>query len=108
MTAHEAQLVRGARIFRLRCSLCHTLTQEGAHKTGPNLFGLIGRETGAAVGYDYSVANKTRGIVWNEARLDKYLLHPRGYIPGTKMVFQGVKNAQQRADLIQYLKETIS
>jgi cytochrome c len=77
-------------------------------RAGPNLFGLIGRETGTAVGYDYSVANKTRGIVWNEARLDKYLLHPRGYIPGTKMVFQGVRNAQQRADLIQYLKETTS
>eukprot|EP00038_Savillea_parva_P013666 m.211994 g.211994 ORF g.211994 m.211994 type:complete len:105 (+) comp25842_c0_seq1:155-469(+) len=76
--------------------------------SGPNLHGLIGRETGSAPGYDYSEANKNRRIVWNEKRLDTYLAHPRAYIPGTKMVFQGVKNAQQRQDLIAFLKEETS
>mmetsp|Transcript_32861 Transcript_32861/g.86035 ORF Transcript_32861/g.86035 Transcript_32861/m.86035 type:complete len:107 (+) Transcript_32861:291-611(+) len=102
--AGAEQLARGARIFRMRCSQCHTLAKGEGHKTGPNLHGLLGRETGAAEGYNYSEANRSRGIVWNEEELDKYLLHPRGYIPGTKMVFQGVKDSQKRADLIAYLK----
>lgn len=77
----------------------------GGHKQGPNLGGLFGRNTGSAEGYSYSKANKDKNIVWKEDTLYEYLLNPKKYIPGTKMVFAGLKKEQDRADLIAYLKE---
>ena len=72
---------------------------------GPNLGGLFGRQSGKAEGYSYSVANQTSGITWSETTLYDYLLNPKKYIPGTKMVFAGMKKPNERADLIAYLKE---
>lgn len=72
---------------------------------GPNLGGLFGRSTGSAEGYSYSKANKEKAITWNETTLYEYLLNPKKYIPGTKMVFAGLKKPEDRADLIAYLKE---
>lgn len=70
---------------------------------GPNLGGLFGRSTGSAEGYSYSKANKEKAITWNETTLYEYLLNPKKYIPGTKMVFAGLKKPEDRADLIAYL-----
>ncbi len=67
--------------------------------------GLFGRKTGQAEGFSYSKANKDKGITWDEDTLFEYLLAPKKYIPGTKMVFAGLKKEQDRADLIAYLKE---
>lgn len=77
----------------------------GAHKQGPNLGGLFGRTSGTAAGYDYSAANKNRAVTWGEETLYEYLLNPKKYIPGTKMVFAGLKKPEERADLIAYLKQ---
>lgn len=68
--------------------------------------GLFGRQTGQAEGYSYSKANKDKGIVWNEDTLYEYLLNPKKYIPGTKMVFAGLKKEQDRADIIAFLKQS--
>ncbi|XP_022855744.1 cytochrome c-like [Olea europaea var. sylvestris] len=72
---------------------------------GPNLSGLFGRQSGTTPGYSYSAANKNMAVTWGENTLYDYLLNPKKYIPGTKMVFPGLKKPQERADLIAYLKE---
>jgi cytochrome c len=94
---------RGARDFR-SCLACHSVTL-GEHSTGPSLANLWSRKAGTAEGFaDYSQALKGANVVWNESNLDKWLSDPRRFIPGTSMSFRGIKDAQERADVIAYLK----
>lgn len=96
---------RGQRVFNQQCRACHTLEKDGASTAGPNLHGVFGRKAGTGGGYDSSDAMKKSGIVWDEATLVEYNRDPKGKVPGTKMLFNGVKNAGQLADLVAYLKE---
>lgn len=92
----------GKRVFN-SCRACHSLTA-GQNKVGPSLAGVVGREAGAVEGYAYSQAVKEAKITWNQENLDKYLENPRGFLPGTKMVFVGVKKPEDRRNLIAYLQ----
>jgi cytochrome c len=94
----------GDRLFRNTCGICHTL-QPGQNRLGPSLAGIIGRKAGSVTGFDYSEANKNSNVVWDEVQLDQYLSNPKQFMPGTKMIYPGMKDAEQRKALIAYLRD---
>ena len=96
---------RGALLFGGRCTVCHTITPDGRNKAGPSLYGLFGRKAGTAPGYKYSEGLRESDVVWNEATVDALFDQgPDIFTPGSKMPLQRMPNAQDRADLIDYLK----
>jgi cytochrome c len=95
---------KGANVFHI-CMACHAIGPGAANKVGPELNGLDGRKAGTASNYNYSDANKNSGITWDEATFKDYIKDPRAKIPGTKMIFPGVKNENQVNDLWAYLKQ---
>jgi cytochrome c len=104
-SAQSGDAAKGQRVFNQQCRACHTLEKDGAQTAGPNLHGVFGRKAGMAAGYEFSDAMKKSGIVWDEATMADYNRDPKAKVPGTKMVFNGVKNAGQLADLMAYLKQ---
>ncbi len=107
-TAGSAQVgdaAKGERVFALQCKACHTLERGGSSVTGPNLYGLMARKSGTAPGYGFSEAMRRFAIEWNDQTLANYLRDPKNDMPGTKMVFAGIKRPDQLADVVAYLKE---
>jgi cytochrome c len=99
MTADAAA---GEKVFAL-CRSCHVL-EEGVNRVGPSLYKVVGRKSGSVAGFAYSDANKSSGVTWTTDVLFKYLADPKGFMPGTKMAFPGIKDAQDRANLVAYLE----
>ncbi|KAA5804134.1 cytochrome c family protein [Alkalicaulis satelles] len=93
----------GRRVF-VQCQTCHVM-DEGVNRTGPSLYGIFGRTAGTVEGFRYSAANRDSGVVWDAEVMFEYLENPRRFMPGTNMVFPGIRNEQQRADLIAWMKE---
>lgn len=87
------------------CQACHTFDEGGAARVGPNLWGIVGRQIAHAEGYAYSDALKAKsGETWTLEALDQFLLNPRGFAPGTKMAYGGMKRDEQRLELLAYLR----
>jgi cytochrome c len=95
----------GEQVFRRLCSPCHDIGPEAKVKLGPPLNGIDGRKAGTFEGFNYSEANKSSGIVWNDQAFDKYIRAPMQEMPGTRMAFVGIKNEKDIGDLWAYLKQ---
>lgn len=95
---------KGAAVFNV-CLACHTIGPGAQNKIGPELNGLDDRKAGTVPSFDYSDANKDSGIIWNEATFEEYIKNPQAKIPGTKMIFPGIKNEQQVKDLWAYVSQ---
>ncbi len=93
----------GRTIFNRQCAVCHS-NQAGQNKVGPSLFGVFGRKSGEAPGFNYSPAMREANRTWDAQALDAYLTDPRGNLPGARMIFAGLRDPKQRADVIAYLQ----
>jgi cytochrome c len=104
--AQDGNVEDGAEVFK-KCRACHDIGPDAKNKVGPLLTGIVGRPAGKVEGFNYSTANKEaggKGLVWTEAVLFNYLESPLSFMPGTKMAFAGLKDPQDRKDVIAYLK----
>lgn len=106
-SAQQGNAEAGADVFK-KCRACHDVGPAAKNKVGPLLNGIIGRKAGTIDGFAYSEANKkagASGLVWTEEVMLKYLENPLSFMPGTKMAFAGLKDAEDRKDVIAYLKQ---
>ncbi|HEX2135680.1 MAG TPA: cytochrome c family protein [Microvirga sp.] len=103
-TARAQDAAAGERVFG-QCRACHQVGENAKNAVGPVLNGLFGRKAGTVEGYNYSPANKNSGLTWDEATFREYIKDPKAKVPGTKMVYAGLKDEQRITDLIAYLKQ---
>lgn len=102
--ANAQDVAAGEQSFR-KCMACHRIGEGAKNLVGPQLNGLDGRKSGTAPDYNYSDANKNSGIIWNAQTFAEYIKDPRGKIPNTKMIFPGIKNEKEVADLWAYIAQ---
>ena len=103
-SAQAQDIAAGERSWN-KCRACHQIGESAKNLVGPQLNGLFGRHTGQVEGYSYSAANKGANITWDEATFAEYIKDPKAKIPGTKMIFPGIKNEQEIKDLTAFLKQ---
>lgn len=105
-TAQAQSAEAGEGLFKV-CKACHQVGEGAKNAVGPMLNGIVGRKAGTVEGFNYSEANKeaaAKGLIWTEEELVKYLEKPLTYMPKTKMAYAGMKDEQDRRDLVAYLK----
>jgi cytochrome c len=103
--AAEAQdAAAGEKVFA-QCKACHQIGENAKNAVGPVLNGVIGRPAGSVEGYNYSPANKGSGLTWDEATFRDYIKDPKAKVPGTKMIYAGLKDEKRVSDLVAYLKQ---
>jgi cytochrome c len=104
-SAALAQDVAAGKTSFNKCMACHAIGEGAKNKVGPELNGIDGRKSGTAEGYSYSDANKNSGITWNKEQFLEYIKDPKAKIPGTKMIFAGIKNEKEANDLWAFLSQ---
>jgi cytochrome c len=103
MAAVAADADAGKTVFN-KCKACHQTGAGAKNVVGPHLDGVVGRKAGSLSDFAYSEAMKNSGLTWDEATLKEFLTNPRQKVKGTKMVFAGIKNADELDNLVAYLK----
>jgi cytochrome c len=104
VTASAQDVAAGEKTFNV-CRACHEIGEGAKNLVGPVLNGVVGRKSGSYPGYAYSDANKNSGITWDEATLIEYLKNPRAKVPGTKMIFPGLKRDDDIINVVAFLKQ---
>lgn len=104
LAAQAQDAAAGEKSFN-KCRACHQVGETAKNTVGPILNGLFGRKSGTIEGYSYSEANKNAAITWDDAVFADYIKDPKAKVPGTKMVFAGIKNEQEIKDLTAFLKQ---
>ncbi len=99
----DASAEAGAKVAR-KCKSCHVMTKGGANRVGPAMWNIVGAEIAGRADYSYSKAMAAMEGTWGYEELDAYISQPKEYVPGTKMSFAGIKDADDRANLIVYLR----
>jgi cytochrome c2 len=102
----EALAAEGERVWR-QCQACHQIGDGAQNRVGPHLNGVLGRTAGTLDGFRYSsamVAAGEEGLVWDEPTLEAYLENPRAKVAGTSMSFAGLRQAEQRDAVVEYIK----
>ncbi|HKG83589.1 MAG TPA: cytochrome c family protein [Beijerinckiaceae bacterium] len=104
LPAQAQDAAAGEKVFA-QCRACHQIGETAKNAVGPVLNGLFGRKSGTIEGYSYSPANKNSGITWDEATFRDYIKDPKAKIPGTKMIYPGLKDEKRIDDLVAFLKQ---
>ena len=99
-----ADPIRGEQLYA-RCAACHALAND---RVGPRHCGVLDRRAGSVAGFSYTEAMKNSKLVWDARTLDRFLTKPMAVVPGTSMTYDGVPDAQDRADLIVFLQKASS
>lgn len=102
--AQAQDATAGEKVFAV-CKACHQIGENAKNVVGPELNGVIGRHSGSVAGYSYSPANKNSNLTWDEETFRKYIKDPKAMVPGTKMIFAGIKDEKKINDLVAYLKQ---
>jgi cytochrome c len=100
----QGNAAAGEQAFRRLCTACHIATAEGPRRLGPTLFGVVGRHSGSVPGFTYSRGNREADLVWTPEVLFEYLRNPRAMVRNTTMAFAGIRDDQERANVIAYLQ----
>jgi cytochrome c len=99
----DGEVEDGKKVFA-KCKACHLADSSGKNTIGPNLRGVVGRKAGTVETFKYSPSMQQSGLTWDDETLHKYLADPKTVVPGTKMIFAGLKNQKELDDVIAYLK----
>ena len=100
-----ARAQEGAKFFKTKCTSCHNSEKGGANKVGPNLWNIVGDQKGDPhLNFNFSDAMKAKGGTWTYDDLSAFLMNPKGFVPGTRMTFVGLKKDEERANVIAFLR----
>ncbi|MBV8889442.1 MAG: cytochrome c family protein [Alphaproteobacteria bacterium] len=102
--ALAADLEAGKAAFQ-KCRMCHSLDFGAGTRVGPSLHGVFGRKAGTFDDFPFSETMKNSGVVWSEDTLGRYIRDPKGFLPGNRMAFPGIKSDRELEDLLAYLRQ---